>query len=159
MKPEEILKEKFNLELPAPSEPDGFYTRVVQTGNLLYVSGHTPKLEGKYVFLGKLGEDFTLEQGQEAARIAMTNCMSALKEFLGDLQRIKQFVQVIGYVRSTDSFTQQPLVMNGASGLLIDCLEKEESIPEWPLGPTNFPVAQQLRLCASLRSDDQVTFF
>ena len=139
MKPEEILKEKFNLELPAPSEPDGFYTRVVQTGNLLYVSGHTPKLEGKYVYLGKLGEDFTLEQGQEAARIAMTNCLAALKEFLGDLQRIKQFVQVIGYVRSTDSFTQQPLVINGASGLLIDCFGERGKHTRMALGTNQLP--------------------
>lgn len=139
MKPEEILKEKFNLELPAPSEPDGFYTRVVQTGNLLYVSGHTPKLEGKYVYLGKLGEDFTLEQGQEAARIAMTNCLATLKEFLGDLQRIKQFVQVIGYVRSTDSFTQQPLVMNGASGLLIDCFGERGKHTRMALGTNQLP--------------------
>lgn len=139
MKPEEILKEKFNLELPAPSEPDGFYTRVVQTGNLLYVSGHTPKLEGKYVYLGKLGEDFTLEQGQEAARIAMTNCLAALKEFLGELQRIKQFVQVIGYVRSTDSFTQQPLVMNGASGLLIDCFGERGKHTRMALGTNQLP--------------------
>lgn len=139
MKPEEILKEKFDLVLPSPSEPDGFYTRVVQTGNLLYVSGHTPKLEGKYVYLGRLGEDFTVEQGQEAARIAMTNCLAALKEFLGDLQRIKQFVQVIGYVRCTDSFTQQPLVMNGASGLLLDCFGERGKHTRMALGTNQLP--------------------
>lgn len=139
MKPEEILKEKFNLVLPAPSEPDGFYTRVVQTGNLLYVCGHTPKLDGKYVYLGRLGEDYTVEQGQEAARIAITNCLAALKEFLGDLQRIKQFVQVIGYVRSTDSFTQQPLVMNGASGLLLDCFGERGKHTRMALGTNQLP--------------------
>lgn len=139
MKPEEILKEKFNLVLPVPSEPDGFYTRVVQTGNLLYVCGHTPKLEGKYVYLGRLGEDFTIEQGQEAARIAITNCLAALKEFLGDLQRIKQFVQVVGYVRSTDSFTQQALVMNGASGLLLDCFGERGKHTRMALGTNQLP--------------------
>lgn len=139
MKPEEILKEKFNLVLPDPSEPDGFYTRVVQTGNLLYVCGHTPKLNGEYVYLGRLGEDYTVEQGQEAARIAITNCLAALKEFLGDLQRIKQFIQVIGYVRSTDSFIQQPLVMNGASGLLLDCFGERGKHTRMALGTNQLP--------------------
>jgi enamine deaminase RidA (YjgF/YER057c/UK114 family) len=139
MNPEGILKEKFNLVLPAPSEPDGFYTRVIQTGNLLYVCGHTPKLEGKYVYLGRLGEDFTVEQGQEAARIAMANCLAALKEFLGDLQRIKQFVQVIGYVHCTDSFTQQPLVINGASGLLLDCFGDRGKHTRMALGTNQLP--------------------
>lgn len=139
MRVEEILKEKFNLELPVPSEPDGFYTRVVQTGNQLYVCGHTPKLDGKYVYLGKLGEDFTVEQGQQAARIAITNCLAALKEFLGDLERIKQFIQMIGYVRSSDSFTQQPLVLNGASELLLDCFGERGKHTRMALGTNQLP--------------------
>ncbi|MGE4272205.1 MAG: RidA family protein [Desulfitobacterium sp.] len=136
---EEILKVKYNLELPAPSEPDGFYARVIQTGNLLYVCGHTPKLHGEYVFLGKLGEDFTVDQGQEAARIAMSNCLAALQEYLGDLNRIRQFVQVIGYVRSADSFTQQPLVMNGASELLLTCFGERGRHTRMALGTNQLP--------------------
>jgi enamine deaminase RidA (YjgF/YER057c/UK114 family) len=139
MRPETILKEKYNLELPAPSEPDGYYTRVVRTGNLLYVCGHTPKLNGEYIYLGKLGEDFTVEQGQQAARIATTNCLSALKEYLGNLSKIKQFVQVIGYVRSAENFTQQPLVMNGASGLLLDCFGERGKHTRMALGTNQLP--------------------
>lgn len=136
---EAILKERYNLDLPVPSEPDGFYERVIRTGNLLYVCGHTPKLDGRYVFLGKVGEDFTVEQGQEAARIAMTNCLSALKEYLGDLGRIKQFVQVISYVRSAENFTQQPLVMNGASELLLTCFGEKGRHTRMALGTNQLP--------------------
>ncbi|AGA68463.1 putative translation initiation inhibitor, yjgF family [Desulfitobacterium dichloroeliminans LMG P-21439] len=136
---EEVLKAKYNLELPVPSEPDGFYSRVIQTGNLLYVCGHTPKLQGEYVFLGKLGEDFTVDQGQEAARIAMSNCLAALQEYLGDLNKIKQFVQVIGYVRSADNFTQQPLVMNGASELLLTCFGERGKHTRMALGTNQLP--------------------
>lgn len=136
---EKTLRSKYGLELPAPSEPDGFYARVVKTGNLLYVCGHTPKLHGEYVFLGKVGEDFTVEQGQEAARIAMTNCLAALKEYLGDLSTIKQFVQVIGYVRSAEDFTQQPLVMNGASELLLTCFGERGRHTRMALGTNQLP--------------------
>lgn len=136
---EERLKEHYNLDLPVPSEPDGYYARVIRTGNLLYVCGHTPKLNGKYVFLGKVGEDFTLEQGQEAARIAMTNCLSALKEYLGDLSLIKQFVQIIGYVRSAEDFIQQPLVMNGASELLLTCFGEKGRHTRMALGTNQLP--------------------
>lgn len=136
---EGVLKSKYNLELPVPSEPDGFYTRVVQTGNLLYVCGHTPKLHGSYVYLGKVGDDFSVDEGQEAARIAMTNCLAALKEYLGDLNRIKQFIQVIGYVRSADDFTQQPLVMNGASELLLSCFGERGRHTRMALGTNQLP--------------------
>ncbi|AFL99576.1 putative translation initiation inhibitor, yjgF family [Desulfitobacterium dehalogenans ATCC 51507] len=136
---EEILMLRYGLELPVPSEPDGYYSRVIRTGNLLYVCGHTPKRQGEYVFLGKVGEDFSVEQGQEAARIAMTNCLAALKEYLGDLRLIKQFVQVIGYVRSAEHFTQQPLVMNGASELLLTCFGEKGRHTRMALGTNQLP--------------------
>ncbi|NMA68012.1 MAG: RidA family protein [Desulfitobacterium sp.] len=139
MNVEEVLKTKYNLELPVPSEPDGYYTRAVPTGNLLYVSGHTPKLDGKYVYLGKVGEDFTIEEGQEAARIAMTNCLSAIKEYLQDWNRVKKFIQVIGYVRSAEDFTQQPLVMNGASELLLSCFGEKGKHTRMALGTNQLP--------------------
>ena len=136
---EDILKSHYGLELPAPSEPDGFYARVVQTGNLLYVCGHTPKLHGEYVFIGQVGREFTVEQGQQAARIAMTNCLAALKEHLGDLDRIKQFVQVMGYVRSAEEFTHQPFVMNGASELLLTCFGERGRHTRMALGTNQLP--------------------
>lgn len=125
MNAERILKEKYNLELPVASKPVGSFVPVARTGNVLYVSGQTPKIDGKIIYIGKLGSDFTVEEGQEAARYAMLNSLALLKSYLGDLDKIKRFVHVLGFVRSADGFGKQPSVMDGASNLLINLFGEE----------------------------------
>lgn len=136
---EQILKEKYGLELPEPSQPAGLYTPVVQVDQLVYVSGQTPRREGKRLFVGVVGRDFTVEQGQEAARAAMLNCLAQLKAYLGDLAKIKQFVQVTGYVRCSEGFGDQPNVMNGASALLIDLFGEAGKHTRLALGANELP--------------------
>jgi enamine deaminase RidA (YjgF/YER057c/UK114 family) len=94
------------------------YVPVVQTGNLAFVSGQGPVREGKPVFVGRLGAEISLEQGQEAARLAMLNCLAQLKAHLGSLDRVRRIVKVLGFVAGTDQFDQQPYVINGGSQLL-----------------------------------------
>lgn len=120
MTAEQILMDKYQLAIPKPSAPGGLYTPVVQTGNLLFVSGHTPKREGKLVLQGKLGRDLTIEEGQQAAIIAILNCLAAVKDHLGDMEQIKRIVQVVGYVSSAEGFHDQAQVINGASKLLTE---------------------------------------
>ena len=139
MKPEEILKDKYNIEIPPSPMPGGLYTPVIQTGNLLYVSGQTPTRNGKLLFQGKLGRDFSVEEGQEAARIAILNCLALIKDYLGDLEKIKHFVQVIGYVRSAEEFGNQPAVMNGASGLLLELFGDKGGHARLALGTNELP--------------------
>ncbi|MDQ7093526.1 RidA family protein [Desulfosporosinus sp. PR] len=139
MIPETILKEKYNLELNAPSEPEGMYTTVVQTGELLYVCGHTPKLNGNLVSWGRLGAEVTLEEGQYAARIAAVNCLEALKNYLGELNKIKKFIQVVGFVRSTEDFTDQPLVINGASSLFLEVFGERGKHTRMAIGTNQLP--------------------
>lgn len=116
---ESRLKE-LGLTLPEVSAPTNSYVSVKQTGSLLFVAGHGPKKDGKYPYLGKVGSEVTLEQAQESARLCIINCLASLQHYLGDLERVKGIVKVVGYVSSVPTFTDQPKVINAASDLLIE---------------------------------------
>lgn len=88
--------------------------------NLLYLSGATPLREGKPFNAGVLGQDLTVAQGYEAARLATLNSLAAVKYALGDLDRVEQIVQLIGFVNSAPGFGDQPRVINGATDLLVE---------------------------------------
>ncbi|MCL2382560.1 MAG: RidA family protein [Treponema sp.] len=111
------LKE-LNLALPEVSPPAGIFKAVRQAGNCLYVSGQVAVKDGAPVFPGKIGAGVTVEQGQEAARVCVLNALGHLHKFLGDLNRIKGLVKTLVFVQSAGGFIQQPLVANGATGLL-----------------------------------------
>ena len=111
------LKE-LNLTVPDLPPKGGIYKPVRQAGNCLYVSGQIPRIDGKTAFIGKVGADLTLEQGQEAARACVLSALSNLHHFLGDLNKIKGLIKTLGFVQSAEGFTRQPEVINGASGLL-----------------------------------------
>lgn len=117
---EKKLKE-LGIELFLDIKPIGSYLPFVQTGNLIYVSGQGPSIEGKYVdYIGKVGSDISKEKAKEAARVTAVNLISILKNAAGDLDRIKKIVSVHGYVNSTPDFNEQPYVIDGASELLIE---------------------------------------
>lgn len=117
--PEERLKEK-GIVLTTPSAPVANYVNVVRVGNLLFLSGKGPnKPDGSYV-IGKVGKDLTTEQGYEAARLAAISHLSVLKAELGDLNRVKRIVKVLGMVNCTDDFKDQPKVINGYSDLMVE---------------------------------------
>ncbi len=111
---------EMGLELPAPPSPLANYVRAVQTGNLVFVAGHGPTRGGEVVFTGKLGADVDVQTGYQAARLVMLNCLSSLKEAIGDLDRVTRVVKLLGMVNCTSDFGQQPEVINGASDLLTE---------------------------------------
>jgi len=115
---EDTLRE-IGLALPSPPKPVATYVPAVQAGDLLFVSGVLPIREGKLTVEGKLGRDLTVEQGYEAARVALLNALAIVKSQLGSLDRVKQVVRMVGYVASAEGFVQQPMVVNGASDLLV----------------------------------------
>ncbi len=110
---------EMGLQLPPPPAPVANYVRTVRTGNLLFVSGHGPHRDGTLVYTGKVGRDLTVEQGYEAARLVALNCLASVKEALGDLDRVKRVVKVLGMVNCTPEFDRQPEVINGCSDLLV----------------------------------------
>ena len=114
------LKE-LEIELPAPPPTGGVYSPIKQFADkLVYTSGAGPNSEGAPLWKGKLGSDLTLEEGQEAAKCTALNILAILHRDLGDLNRIKNLVKVLGFVASTPDFYDQPNVMNAATQLFID---------------------------------------
>jgi enamine deaminase RidA (YjgF/YER057c/UK114 family) len=111
---------ELKLELPKAAAPVANYVPVVIVGNLAFLSGQVTAWNGEFKFRGKLGRDFNIEQGQEAARICALNIIAQLKAALGgDLDRVKRCVRLGVFVNSTPEFTDQPKVGNGASDLLV----------------------------------------
>lgn len=115
--------ETLGLSLPPIPQPVANYVPLVRTGNLLFVSGHGPGVvtDGKLSFIqGKLGKDLDVEQGYGAARQVMLNVLQSVKQELGDLDKVKRVVKLLGFVNCTPDFPDQPKVINGASDLLVE---------------------------------------
>ncbi|SEE66832.1 MULTISPECIES: RidA family protein [Pseudomonas] len=107
------------IELPATGAPAAAYVMSAQTGNVVYLSGHIAKKDGK-VWAGKLGESLTTEEGYAAARSTAIDLLATLQAHLGDLNRVTRIVKVLSLVNSTSRFTEQHLVTNGASELFAE---------------------------------------
>lgn len=108
-----------NISLPAVEAPVAAFVPAVRTGNLVFVSGHIAKRDGK-PWQGKLGENLSTAQGREAARGIAIELMATLHVTLGDLNKISRIVKLLVLVNSTPAFTEQHLVANGASELFVD---------------------------------------
>jgi enamine deaminase RidA (YjgF/YER057c/UK114 family) len=113
----ERLKE-LGINLPEPSAPAAIYVPAKTVGNLVYTSGQDCRVDGVLKYTGKLGRDLTIEEGYDAARQTMINCLAVLEAHIGDLGRVKQVVKLLGFVNSAPGFVEQPYVLNGASELL-----------------------------------------
>ena len=113
----------YNLTMPQPPVKGGLYEQAVCFGEkFIYLSGCGPNFAGDTakVYAGKLGKDYTIEEGQEAARRCALNLLAVLQKKLGDLIKIKRIVKLTVFVACADDFYDQPKVANGASQLLID---------------------------------------
>jgi enamine deaminase RidA (YjgF/YER057c/UK114 family) len=110
------LKE-LNITLPPVATPAAAYVPFVRTGNLVFISGHIAKKDGKS-WVGQLGKTIQTEEGKQAARAIAIDLMGTLHAAVGDLNQVKRIVKVMSLVNSTPDFTEQHLVTNGASELL-----------------------------------------
>jgi enamine deaminase RidA (YjgF/YER057c/UK114 family) len=106
-----------SIELPEPVQPIASYVRWVQTGNLLFISGTGP---GDETLKGKLGSTMSIDEGYAAARDVGLQILATAKDALGDLDRVRRVVKVLGMVNCTPDFEDQPKVINGCSDLLIE---------------------------------------
>lgn len=117
----ETRLKSLGLELPEPSKPGANYVPYLATGNLLFLTGQLCHWNGERHFIGKLGAELNIEEGQEAARMCGLNLVAQLKAALkGNLGRVKKTVRLAGYVNSAPDFHGQSQVMNGASDLFVD---------------------------------------
>jgi enamine deaminase RidA (YjgF/YER057c/UK114 family) len=118
MKPEDILKEN-NIILPEAADPVGSYVAAKIIGKLLYISGQISIGSDGKLIKGKLGKDLAVEDGYKAAERCALSIVSQVKKACGgDLSRIKECIKLTGFVNSTEDFTDQPKVINGASDLI-----------------------------------------
>ncbi len=117
---ESRLKE-LGIELPEQPAPIGNYVPCVRTGNLIYLSGlgPAPRADGSTPS-GKVGRDLTTEEGYEAARLTGINILARIAGELGDLDKVKRIVKLLGMVNSDPDFNQQPAVVNGCSDLMVE---------------------------------------
>lgn len=119
MSAEARLKE-LGIQLPAPQTPAGTYLPVVRTGNLIYVSGHGPKLSDGTYMTGIVGSELTEEQGKAAARQTGLCILATVQHFLGSLDKVVKLVKVLGMVNASPEFERHPAVINGFSDLLVE---------------------------------------
>ncbi|MBY0435638.1 MAG: RidA family protein [Cyclobacteriaceae bacterium] len=115
---EKKLKE-MGLQLPTPQKPIANYVKAVRTGNLVFLAGHGPSNPNGSDITGKVGKDLTVQQGYDAAKSVGLNLLSSLKAEIGDLNKVKRVVKVLGMVNCLPEFTEQPKVINGFSDLMV----------------------------------------
>ncbi len=116
---DEKLKD-LNIDLPKAAAPVGSYVATIEVGKLLYISGQISIDKDGNLIKGKLGKDLSVEEGYEAAKRCALSIVSQTKNHLsGDLSRVKSCIKLTGFVNSTDDFTEQPKVINGASETIV----------------------------------------
>jgi enamine deaminase RidA (YjgF/YER057c/UK114 family) len=141
-----------NISLPVVEPPVAAFVPVVRTGNLVFVSGHIAKENGK-PWVGKLGENLTTEQGKEAARGVAIELLATLHAALGDLNKITRIVNLLVLVNSAPTFTEQHLVANGASELLVDVYGEKGPHARSAFGVAQIPLGAcvEIELVAEVR--------
>jgi len=110
---------ELGLSLPNPPQPVGHYVPATWTGNLVYTSGQTARINGVRRYVGTVGKEVTAEQAYLSARDAMLNCLACVKQTVGNLDNVRRVVKVLGFVNCVPGYTEQPAAINGASDLLI----------------------------------------
>ncbi len=138
---------ELGLTLPPAPKPVGLYKPVVIVSGMAYLSGHGPLKADKTLITGRLGADMDVKAGYEAARVTGLAMLATLQSALGSLDRVTRLVKLLGLVRCTEAFTEQPAVINGCSELFRISLVKTQALRlavRWE--PMHYPVALQLRL-------------
>lgn len=135
---EERIRE-LNIELPLTIKPVANYLHAVKTGNLVFMAGKGPRTSEGTLVTGKLGIDLTVEQGYEAARWVAIAQLSALKEQIGDLNKVEQIVKVLGMVNSSSEFTDHPEVINGFSDVMVEVFGERGKHARAAVGMVSLP--------------------
>ena len=135
---------ELGLELPTPPTPLGAYVESSDTGNLLFLSGMLPIVDRKLTISGRLGENLSVKQGQEAARVASLNALAAAKQHLGDLDRLKKLVKLTVLMATTEQFVEHAPVADGASNLFVQIFGPETGHVRLVYGVQSLPVGAPL---------------
>ncbi len=148
---EDRLKE-LGLSLPETPTPAGNYVPAVTSGSIVHVSGHGPRRADGTFVAGKLGRDLSVDEGYDAARLTMLNCLASLKAEIGDLERVQRIVKLFGMVNCTEDFGRQPDVINGGSDLLTALFGDRGKHARSAVGMQSLPfgIAVEIELIAEI---------
>lgn len=142
----EAKLEALNITLPSPPQPVANYVNGVRAGNLIFLAGKGPRYADGTEITGKLGQDVSIEKGYEGARLTAINQLSVLKEMLGDLNKVKRIVKVLGMVNSDPSFVDQPKVINGFSDLMVEVFGDRGRHARAAVGMASLPRGQAVEI-------------
>lgn len=144
--------ERLNMILPIRDRRGQGAVDAVLVGDMLYLSAHLPTdEEGRPVYTGKLGKELNVEDGYQAARLCGMNMLATIKEYIGELDRVKYVVKALGVVNSAEDFSSQPAVMNGFSDLMVEVFGKRGQHARSAMGayalPENVPIVVEAIIC------------
>jgi len=144
---------ELGIELGEPYKPVANYLSSVRSGNLVFMSGAGPQMpDGEYI-IGKVGGDLSIEEGYEAARLTGIVLLSALKDQIGDLNKVERIIKVKGMVNAGSSFTQHPAVINGISDLMVEVFGERGKHARAAVGMGSLPmnIACEIEMIVQVR--------
>jgi enamine deaminase RidA (YjgF/YER057c/UK114 family) len=149
---EERIKE-LGITLQKPAKPVANYLNSVQTGNLVFLSGKGPRNKDGKLITGKVGKDLSVEQGYKAARMVAIAQLSALKEQIGDLNKVEKIVKVLGMVNADSTFENHPEVINGFSDLMVEVFGERGKHARAAVGMGSLPrnIACEIEMIVQLK--------
>ena len=137
---------ELGITLPTPPQPVANYVNGVRAGNLIFLAGKGPRYADGSEITGKLGVDVTIEKGYEGARLTAINQLSVLKDMLGNLNKVKRIVKVLGMVNCDPSFVEQPKVINGFSDLMVEVFGERGRHARAAVGMASLPRGQAVEI-------------
>lgn len=142
----EAKLESLGITLPEPPQPVANYVNGVRTGNLIFLAGKGPRRADGSEITGKLGAELSIEEGYEGARLTAINQLAVLKDMLGDLNKVKRVVKVLGMVNSDPDFVDQPKVINGFSDLMVEVFGERGKHARAAVGMASLPRGQAVEI-------------
>ena len=142
------------IQLITPTAPIANYVKSVRVGNMVYLSGHGPDKPGGGLVTGKVGAGLTAEQAKDAARLTGISLLSTLKAAIGDLNKVKRIVKVLGMVNAAPTFEQHPQVINGCSDLLVEVFGENGKHARSAVGMGSLPmnIAVEIEMIVELEN-------
>ena len=149
----EHLIKKLGIEIPKPPLPVGNYAAYTKSNSLIYISGQLPLNSEGTLIVGKVGLDLTIEQGKEAARLCILNCIGQLKSAVLNLDTIKKCIKINGYINCTKDFIEHPKLLNAASDIIVKIFGNKGIHARAVIGVESLPLGAAVEIEAIFEID------
>lgn len=127
-------------------QPAGNYLPAVRTGNLVFISGVLPKVEGRIAFKGRVGRDLNVESARRAAKACVVNLIAALKQEIGNLDKVRRIVRLSGFINTYPGFNDHPKIMDAASELLVEIFGESGRHSRVTIGVVELPAGSSMEM-------------